>query len=269
MKESLADVCLFLTSSYGKSVGNFIYQVSHFIATISHPDIKITDYGNIVFQIGRRYYIFVAEKFRINTDINFNKVPNTRIKKLIPHIASTLVAHMILKWRSPSKSPNLIGTADEVDINIHKNSEITSTTEHKKNISSKREHLISEGVKDRTINSHSTPLFQLNTNKNQKTKQALTKDTTRTNNSKLHIVNTDDQRRIIDLIAYSKTLGKPSNNKLTDKESVISWCGRANPLEAYFLAALLTVTHLPPEFSDWTLNLKLSAWIKWAKSKNI
>jgi hypothetical protein len=118
MNDSLSDICLFLESSYGEWVGNFICQVANFVASVAHPDIDESDYGRSIYKIGKENFVFIAETVRLKTPNKFLKKEIQRIEKLTPQIASTLVTHLILKWKIPGNTINLIGDAQAIKQNI-------------------------------------------------------------------------------------------------------------------------------------------------------
>ncbi len=115
LDEALDDVERFLRSSYGEWVGNFIHQVACFVAITLHPDIAEDDIGHYLFEIGNRHVTFVAEPVRLKNPVNVVATRPARQQRTLPRIAAGLVAHLILKWRTPSKVKGLYGVAEVVD----------------------------------------------------------------------------------------------------------------------------------------------------------
>jgi hypothetical protein len=115
MDDSLTDICLFLESNYGEWVGNFINQVANFVAVVTHPDVDESDYGRSIYKVGKESFVFIAETIRLKNPIKFQNKDRHRNERLTPQIASTLVAHLILKWRMPNMAANLIGDADSIN----------------------------------------------------------------------------------------------------------------------------------------------------------
>lgn len=117
LMEGLAEVCQFLKSPYGVWVGNFLYQVSYFLACMIHPDTLNKDLATSTYTSGRITALFVVEPFRLKQSNTFALEvlsEKSRQNKAIPRICSALVSMLILKWRFPKFVPRLFLVADHV-----------------------------------------------------------------------------------------------------------------------------------------------------------
>ena len=323
MSDSLSDICLFLESNYGEWVGNFIYQVSKFVAIITHPDIDSSNYGRRIYKIGSKSFIFIAETARLKKPNIFLKREDQITEKLIPQIASSLIAHLILKWKLPDYASNLMMDVRSININndtvkteekltnpemddysIHwarlgknKPSEELKLTEKKAhfrssnvgqvnfNNSEKYDDAInkyySENLLDRSNQKLDTPKILswhspeiINITKNQELNSHykdlnLSKQINEIKDSEKiyeYEVKIEDKNRIKILMFNSLNLNSSKHLSLPNSDSVKEWARTKNPLEAYFLAAILSMNHNPPEFTDRSLLIKLHAWIAWAKN---
>ncbi len=108
--EGVHDVCLFLGSTQGIWVGNFIYQAAYFVACMVHPDSVNKNLGRGVHQAKKGGVTFVAEPYRLKKWQSFaEEVLPARNKRnlAIPQIASSLVSYLLMKWRYPKETPLL------------------------------------------------------------------------------------------------------------------------------------------------------------------
>jgi hypothetical protein len=74
-----------------------------------------------------------------------------------------------------------------------------------------------------------------------------------------------DKVRVRQLMREANLLSTNGIGSLLDKGQLLKWTKKTNPIEAYFMAAYIGIPHIPPDFSDPALNLKLEYWLKYAK----
>lgn len=74
-----------------------------------------------------------------------------------------------------------------------------------------------------------------------------------------------DKVRVRQLMRDANLLSTNGIGNLADKNQLLKWAKKTNPIEAYFMAAYLGIPHMPPDFSDPVLNIKLEYWLKYAK----
>ena len=117
LMEGLTEICQFLKSPYGVWVGNYLYQVSYFLACMIHPDTLNKDLAASTYTSGKITALFVIEPFRLKQSTTFALEllsEKSRQNKAIPRICSALVSMLILKWRFPKFVPRLYLVADNV-----------------------------------------------------------------------------------------------------------------------------------------------------------
>jgi hypothetical protein len=82
-----------------------------------------------------------------------------------------------------------------------------------------------------------------------------------------YVLSDEEKVRVTRLIEHGKNLQVPSSF-IDSREELLAWSRlkKPNSIEAYFLAGFRKVPHRTAEFTDDTLTLKLSEWIRWAQT---
>jgi hypothetical protein len=110
------DVWLFLQSSYGAAVANFIFQTAYFVAVILHVNAFDKSLGWHVHKVGGRRGIYPYDPTRLTKWSTFARETlsaGDKRNKSIPGIASTLVTLVLMGWRElGGRIELLIATAD-------------------------------------------------------------------------------------------------------------------------------------------------------------
>lgn len=122
MQEGLIEICQYLRSDYGVGVGNYLYQVSYFLACMIHPDTLTADLATSTYTSGKITALFVIEPFRLKQiNIFAQEVlsEKSRQNKAIPRICSALVSMLVLKWRYSRAVPKLFLIADHIEGEKH------------------------------------------------------------------------------------------------------------------------------------------------------
>lgn len=129
--ESIEDVSLFLNSAYGIWVGNFIYQVSYFVAVTIHEACVDNFLKNRIFSSGEKRALFIGEISRLEKiHIYADEIlpANSSRNLSIDDIAATLVSFLILKWKQAKKLPKLYTASRTLSALARENTNTVNTS---------------------------------------------------------------------------------------------------------------------------------------------
>ena len=303
--EGLTEVCQFLKSPYGVWVGNYLYQVSYFLACMIHPDTFNKDLATSTYTSGKVTALFVVEPFRLKQSNTFAMEvlsEKSRQNKAIPRICSALVSMLILKWRFPRAVPKLFLMADQVEIDKPGQAKLAEKKPAKLPTNKKKLEAVipssplvklspdwlptglplarpygiqykpalpiqKEPVEAKmpvksiwrpvTVDQRKESGF---TGKTLSLKPKFKNFSSPLTAEEKKLVN---MNRVVDLILKAKNIKLPLN-PLNSIGALQNWsqCGEA--IDAYFLASYFDLPHEKP--ADIELQLKIKAWVKWAKS---
>jgi hypothetical protein len=286
LTESVADVCLFLKSSYGRWIGGVLHHIANFVAASHQPSMQESAIGRIPILHNRKSFVFALDHSKLTTIQSHIK----RIQpsdSLLAQISAALIGYVLLKWRFPGAEIDLVTTAKlqvSTASNFSKqhilNSQIRSQTPIDpsilRHISKRNSEAVSTAIQVGTKNTQSaiarrqakisasyeklTTENTINPTKNSHPAFVTSIDGL---NSPLQI-SADTERRILLLMNEAKSLPAPQET-LETKEDVLEWSGKRNAIEAYFLAGFNGVAHTPAKFSDPTLSARLKGWLQLAK----
>jgi hypothetical protein len=252
ISDGLYDLSVFLNSTYGNWVLNFLYKTSLFLVSKIHEDLLEDDLGLVRYDDNKSSALFVLDPLRLSRSYTNAQLGKWRLE-YVPQIVASLVLLIVSKWRLPEATPDLIminGEIEGEDIQVVDDSDIKGDDEVKddplKNIRFWRSPDLNFvlpprekwWVHKRSVESSPEPTIDLD------------------------LMGESEKRRVMHLIQYGKKIGWPTLG--IDKErDLLLWVGRGYTLDdSVFIAKYCYGIDC---FDVKNIGArKLKKWLEWA-----
>ncbi len=251
--DGLHDLSVFLNSTYGGWVLNFLYKTSMFLVSKIHEDLLEDDLGLVHYDDSEFSALFVLDPSRLARNYTNAQLGKWRLE-YVPQIVASLVLLIVSKWRLPELTPNLIminGEIEGEDLKVDDDSNIKGDDEVKDDLLKNIRFWRSPDLNFVPPSKEKWWVY----------KRSLEKSPDPTID--LYLMSESEKRRVMHLIQYGKKIGLPTLG--IDKErDLLLWVGRGYTLDdSVFVAKYcFNIDFLELKKIDAR---KLKKWIEWAK----